>query len=699
MHAPPNGAVIQIRKGPSVLLARVMARKGERLLSVLGDDGATYKVPPQRILQVGGLVEADERSAVRAALGELRERSLAAAAEVDLELLWSQVHDDKSGADIAALCRVYMGTSGTVEERLGFGFCLCADRLWFKQQGERFVPRMESEILKRKQQMDEERLAAERRQIFVAWAASALANDGDAAARRPGDVGDALALLERLAVRGEETGQAAKRARALIGDVAAALPQGVDRLAPTPEGAFRLLVALGEFAEHENLPLRRLATPQSFPAELEQAAEAAPPYVYDAGREPDREDLRHLEALTIDAADTTDRDDALSLEDLGEGRWRLGVHIADAAAWVAPDSPLDQEALRRATSIYLPDGTIPMFPPAMAERRMSLESSGDRPALSFLAELDAEGNVLGHRAARSVVRVRQNLSYADADAILARGDEPLVSMQRLLGAVRARRIAGGAVVVPGRDRRVRVQPGGAVEVTVVQERTASSTLVAEAMILANGLAAGELHRRGAPAIYRSQRMGGDKPVLREDHPSEEVYAYHLRRRLARTELGTKPGRHATLGLDAYAQVTSPIRRYQDLVLQRQLAEVLAGRPPAYDGSQIVEVLGATEAATGDANQVSRETETYWLLESLRRQIGSRWQAVVLGPVRDRRTLLEIPALDLRTVIRARKPLAPGTRVELELDAASPRRGTQSFRLIEVLGPVAAPSSCTTPEIR
>ncbi|GIW73167.1 MAG: ribonuclease [Planctomycetota bacterium] len=695
MALPPTGAVVQIRRGAEVLLACVTGRKGEQLLVLLADDGRIYKVPPERVLQVAGtLARPADREAALAELRALREQALACAAEVDLALLWEQMRDDPEGQSIARLCEIYHGTSGSPVEWLGFGFALCADRIYFRQQGQRFVPRMQSEVQQRLEQQQAERRARERRQLFVRWAAAALAahQAGEPPPARPEEVDLApeIELLIEWALRPEEGGQTARRARALLEEVAAAAPSGV-RLAANAEGAFVLLVALGQFEPHENLALRRLGVPTEFAPELEERAARVVPYTWE-GSAPGagaaaRRDLRALPAFTIDGAETTDRDDALSLEPLGPGRWRVGIHIADAAWFVPASDPLDREALRRATSLYLPDRRIPMLPPALGERRMSLDAGQDRPALSFLVEVDETGALGQLEVVRSAVRVERNLTYAEATRAILAGEEPLASLHRLAEALAARRLEAGAVLVPGRDRRIVVEPGGRVRVLVTDERSPANRLVAEMMILANRLAARELAARGVAAIYRCQQYGGagdDAPLRPEQFPSPEVYAYEVRRRLGRTELRTEPAPHATLGVEAYVQITSPIRRYQDLVLQRQLAAAIAGEPPPYDRQQIVELMGASEAALGEALQVVRESEQYWLLQYLRQSEQRLYEAEVVAHTRDGKALLVIPELDLRHALRVPEPLAPGTRVILELLAAHPRRGEVSFRLQKVV---------------
>lgn len=183
--------------------------------------------------------------------------------------------------------------------------------------------------------------------------------------------------------------------------------------------ATALLIDIGHWSYHENVPLRKAKLATAFSEELERAAEelAAAP-----GPDPDaasREDLTHLKTVTIDSEDTTEIDDALSVQALPDGAHRVWVHIADPSRFVPLGHPLEEEAARRGTSVYFPTGHVPMFPKALAAGPMSLRQGVESCALTVVVDVAADGSVVSSRMLPSTVRVTYRLTYDGADELLA----------------------------------------------------------------------------------------------------------------------------------------------------------------------------------------------------------------------------------------------------------------------------------------
>jgi len=674
------GAVFQYRKGPEVLLARVAQAKGEKVAAV-GEDGRRVELAEDRVLQwAGELPDGATDAEVGARLREMRAEAEARVEGVDLALLWDLVKGEPEGASVAGLVETYHGRSGTTAERLAFGLALCRDRIHFKQRGERFAPRGADEVRAALERRERERLAAERRSAFIAWVRESVgrAPGGGAVPPRaagpaPEGTADLLAAIEDLAVRADQAAEGT-RARALLKEL------GLSFAPATPEGAFRLLVRLGVFVEDENLALRRSGIPAAFAPSLLAAAAAVPPYRHAPETDPlfaRRRDLRALAAVTVDDAETRDRDDAVSLEALPEGGFRLGIHIADAAHFIAPGTALDDEALRRGTTVYLPRGKLPMVPPSLSEGLISLEAGEDRPALSFLYVLRPDLSIAGEEIAPSVVRVARNLAYEQVDRALAgEADPPLEGLPAIRDLARKRleaRIEAGATPIATPEFKVQVDPRGQVTVKRIEARSPAREMVAELMILANRTAARFCRDRAIPAIYRRQARPAEPIPDPARFASPEVYAFEARRLFQRTELGPTPGPHAALGLDVYLQATSPIRRYPDLAVERQIRAVLAGEPPPYGLEDIVRIAGSAEASAVETLAVERETTQYWLLRHLEPRRGAEAEGVVLF-ARDGRCLVELHETGLRTLVKARRPWAPGERVRLRIDDVRPRSG-------------------------
>jgi exoribonuclease-2 len=420
-----------------------------------------------------------------------------------------------------------------------------------------------------------------------------------------------------VALDGEEAGE---KERDVAQEALAASGIAFDR---PHEGAFLLLRRVGRFDDDDlNLDLLRFGLRASFPEEVERAAEqaAARGFARDG-----REDLTSLPVWTVDGPRTREVDDALSVERLPGGGWRVGVHIADPAAFVAPGDPVDAEAMARGTTFYFPDARLPMLPPAISERAASLVPGDARPALTFLADVGEDGEVNDWRVARSIVRVAARLDYDAADAAIGGGDGPAAADLRDLAAAAAAREAfrarAGAVRMRAVETEIVVAPDG----TLVLERrdtgTAAHRLVSEAMVLAGDLAARFCSERGIPAIYRRQPSPDGKLPASSEAIVDPRQIRAVRRTLRRGEAGLVPGRHHALALEAYLQATSPLRRFQDLAAHRQIAAALRGDRLPYDAPAMQRVAASTERAEADARRAERSRDRYWMLKWFGQRVG------------------------------------------------------------------------------
>src|SRR5690606_19113435 len=249
--------------------------------------------------------------------------------------------------------------------------------------------------------------------------------------------------------------------------------------------------------------------PLDFPPEVEEEAER----LRERGVGPEdfvgRVDLRDHLIFTIDPEDAKDHDDALSIGTLGDGRWEVGVHIADVSHYVREGSVLDGEALRRGTSIYLVDRVIPMLPEALSADLCSIRPEEDRLALSLVLTLDETGKVLEHSLVRSVIRSRHRISYDTAQEVIEgrmsidpETDEALLALVRISRSLREARQARGSLDFDLPEARVVLNTRG--EPTDIQRilRLESHRLIEDFMLLANESIASSAARRRLPFIYR-----------------------------------------------------------------------------------------------------------------------------------------------------------------------------------------------------
>ena len=356
-------------------------------------------------------------------------------------------------------------------------------------------------------------------------------------------------------------------------------------LPETPEAAHGLLLRLGLW-RRENPHPRRLGLPLA-PPDL-----PVPPLP-----EEERVDLTHLPAFAVDDEGSQDPDDALYAERVEEG-FRLFVHVADVAALVGPGSPLDGEALRRGANLYLPEGTVPMLPLAVTEA-LGLGLKEVSPALTFELLVSPEGELLREDLYLSWVRVRR-LSYREALEV-----EALAPMKVLAEAFLRKRLAQGALDIALPEVKVRVE-GEEIRITPLPPYE-SRVWVREAMLLA-----------GYAAAHLALREGLPFPFATQEAPSHRVEGEGLaamwaqRKTLKRAQLKAVPAPHKGLGLPLYAQVTSPLRRYLDLVAHQQLRAWLKGERPLSQG-EVLERVGAAEAVADLVREGERRSKLHWTL--------------------------------------------------------------------------------------
>jgi exoribonuclease-2 len=405
-------------------------------------------------------------------------------------------------------------------------------------------------------------------------------------------------------------------------------------LPETPEAAHGLLLRLGLW-RRENPHPRRLGLPLA-PPDL-----PVPPLP-----EEERVDLTHLPAFAIDDEGSQDPDDALYAERVEEG-FRLFVHVADVAALVGPGSPLDGEALRRGANLYLPEGTVPMLPLAVTEA-LGLGLKEVSPALTFELLVSPEGELLREDLYLSWVRVRR-LSYREALEV-----EALAPIKALAEAFLRKRLAQGALDIALPEVKVRVE-GEEIRITPLPPYE-SRVWVREAMLLA-----------GYAAAHLALREGLPFPFATQEAPSHRVEGEGLaamwaqRKTLKRAQLKAVPAPHRGLGLPLYAQVTSPLRRYLDLVAHQQLRAWLKGERPLSQG-EVLERVGAAEAVADLVREGERRSKLHWTLLYLMEK-GYEGPGVLVER-RGGQGVFLLPELGLTAQVALSGPLALNAEVRL-----------------------------------
>jgi exoribonuclease II len=392
----------------------------------------------------------------------------------------------------------------------------------------------------------------------------------------------------------------------------------------------------------------------------------------------ERRDLGAMESWAIDNAWSKDPDDAIAWD--GSSVW---VHVADPASAILPDSEADREALARGSTLYLPELTSPMLPDEALERfGLGLGPEGPAvaglagsafasPALSFRIEVASDGSISSVEALASTVRVRRP-TYGEADLLMAAGASPgLAALAEIAERRRARRIANGAVEIDIPEVRIHLEGEGPGREVLIdsQPRSSSSGLVREMMLLAGEAAARWAFERGLAFPFYGQEAPSDMNATAlgessgERGPREGILplsAQFARRRLMRAGMwGPSPSAHRGLGLPFYAQVTSPLRRYQDLLGHMQLRACLAreaglSRAAPMDADEVSRRCALAQAASAATRQAERASDLHWTLAYLSRHPDWSGEAIVVGAAGPGSWQLYLPGLGLETRLRLGK---------------------------------------------
>ena len=657
-----KGTLVEFRLHGDRRLAVADRPDGKKNWVVVDENGQPHSIPPKQITyEITG--ETYKPSDIPKFLKEVEVYSDPSS----LEVAWELLVGDSEAADPESLAMLLFSEKSPAQ--CYAAYCLLStDKLYFKQKGDRYEPRPAAQVAEIKHQQEVEQQRQQESQGFWDRLKQRLAGENVEWASSDRTRLDAL---ERFATLGEE---ATHRTPAL--ETLASLERS-----ETPEAAFQLLVDLGLWSHHENLFLRRSQIPLQFSAKVSEVAQHCLEKL--PGDSENRLDLTHLKLYTIDDETTTEIDDGLSLEFLENGQQRIWIHIADPTRLLSPGDELDLEARKRTTTVYLPTGMIPMFPPELATGPMSLNQGQQCSALSFSAILDETGAVSDYSIHISTVKPTYRLTYDDVDEMLELGiqAEPEIEAIAQLAKLRQKwRQTQGAIAIFMPESVIKVN-GDDIKIYVIDDSPARE-LVAEMMILAGELAARYGQAHSLPIPYRHQ----PQPELPPEEellavPAGPARACAVRRCMPRSEMNLTPGRHSSLGLEAYTQVTSPIRRYTDLLTHFQIKAHLRGEPLPFSAQEMQDIVMCLGTSVREASSVERQTNRYWGLEYLRRNPDRVWEALMLRWLREDSNvgLILLEELGLELAMRFSRSIAIGDRLEVKVTHCDPRSDAIQFQ--------------------
>lgn len=411
---------------------------------------------------------------------------------------------------------------------------------------------------------------------------------------------------------------------------------------------------------------------EEFPEDVIRQADS----IKDAVDEKDlkgRRDLRHLKTVTIDGEDAKDLDDAVSIERLSDGGYRLGVHIADVSHFVTEGSPLDAEALNRGTSVYLVDRVIPMLPRKLSNGVCSLNPRVDRLTMSVIMDIDSRGKVINHDIFPSVIKTSERMTYTDVFKILERSDEGLLerygylvedfdTMKELALILRKKRMDRGSIDFNFDEAKIILDESGKPIDIKRYEITIANRIIEEFMLVCNETVAERFFWEDAPFVFRvheepnpekimafaqfSANLGYPLKGVQKIHPralqtvldqvkgtkEEMIVSTVMLRSLAKAKYSADNLGHFGLAAKYYCHFTSPIRRYPDLIIHRLIKERLKGQMSNKREEYLLSVLPDIAKQCSDreraADEAERDTEDLKKVEYMREHVGETFDGII-----------------------------------------------------------------------
>lgn len=622
MNSPMEpGTIVEYIDRKQIVCAVVLGQKNHKL-RMLTEHNREISHAEKRLAHVGR--ERLDPGIGRDALVNRLQSTVAARKQlkkqIDVEALWSVLHTEATWIDLQTMAEFCFDGSISSDHTSAVIRALFEDRLYFKFDTHQFCPNTPERVAQIAAQAAQEARKAHAIEEGSRWIRKVLE-----AQEPPVLTGneEVIEILKSFYLFGKDSPH-----YGLGKEIMAR--SGLD----TNDDAFQLLVKLGVWSQDENLNLHRFGISEDFPPEVMAATKQVDKEKKKVRTDGERKDLSHLSTITIDGQGTLDFDDAISIES-DENGFRLWVHVTDVSHFLSRGDVVDEEALARGSSIYMPDKRIPMLPRPMAEDLCSLKEGQDSLAISVMARLDHSARVLEYEIFPSVIHVDRQMTYYQAN-LEVNEDPELSALYEIAKKRRQIRLDAGALHLTLPEMNVWIDSNKDITVSRINRESPSRLMVSESMILANWLTGQFFRDRGQPTIYRAQMEPRGRLI--DDNGGTLFQNWMQRRLLSRVIIGLEPEPHAGLGLDVYVTITSPLRKYLDLAIQRQLKGLL-GLGTSYSEEDLRLIVQAVEQPMSYITVLQQERLRYWILRYLERRIGQKEDALVLEKRRHRYVVL------------------------------------------------------------
>ncbi len=657
------GYVIEFIENQKILCAVILEIKKQRL-RLLTENNKEITISPNRLShhETCTLKLSAGRDALVSSLKKIADHRNSLIHNIDIKELWDILYEEDEWIDLTTMTEFCFKKNPSPDEKSAIMRAFFANRIFFKFNQDKFFPNSEetvNQILSQiKEQKHKELIIIEASE----WLKKALT---DSNIKYPDNFEEISEILKSYYIFENES-QYAKTGKEILSRTGL---NSTDKL-------FSLFVKLGIWNKDENIDLLHLEIQTNFSQKVISYAENFLPPQTNSPDTPKRRDLTDIDVMTIDGESTLDFDDAISIEEQ-DNTYIVGIHITDIGHFIKKGDIIDRHALEQATSIYLPDLTINMLPPVFSENFCSLKKDKTRPAISILVKLSYFADILDFEIVPSIIKIKQQLTYSDVDNNIDK-KPALSNLLHLAKQFREKRLDGDAMQISLPELNIDISDTNEVNITKTTREKPGRILISEMMIMANWLMAKFLSNNNMPAIFRSQPPPKERLFKRDQGT---IFQNWMQRKLlSRAIVSSRPEHHSGLGINAYVTATSPIRKYSDLVTQRQIRAVFNYEEP-YSKTEINQIIQKLPYPQSIAAKAQYSRHRYFILKFLEKKSGSTTQAIILDKRKNfHLALLCEYVLECKLSLPSGTTLKPGDLVSVTIQHVNARKDVLSIYL-------------------
>ncbi len=602
-------------------------------LVVIPEQGKEFNCAPSRVEYIW---KAKEFSDEKEAVAYLTEKSTwvhQEAEKLELEVIHELCEPDQAYT-IDDLAENFLEDYEDGWVRVSLLFRLKNEAKLFQQKKNQFFARTEEEILEIESQLEKRRQQEERQQVEKSWATDLLSHKHPEINEEQEEhwnqfLNRTIKFLIHLE-RSQEKDYFCSLFEQNIKDQEKLERRIIDCLAITNEP-----ISWGR------LIIERSSVDFNFSGEEQaESSKILGSDLWSTPFEIETHDLRELKTFSVDNEGSKDFDDALNWEPTYTGK-TVRVFITDVASFIAYQSQLFLGASDRISSLYTLKKVFPMFPAELSEGQFSLKQSEDRAVLTFEFEVNDSNEVVDSKIYRSVIQVDKNCTYSEIDEEIGNGDAFWSGLSQFCTDQAKLRKENGALELDRYDVKLDISDVDNISIQSVRQNTPASLMIQELAILANHLASKYAKENNLPCLFRNQPPYS---ITRELEEGEKPSLNDINIQPARISL--EPEGHSALGLESYLQISSPIRRFLDLVNQMTVMTEMGNRESVFDEEELLGWARKGDEIQREYNQIERKLQDHWKIKYLEQNPGVNYQAYVMRLYRTGRILVNLTEIQL-----------------------------------------------------